>query len=297
MLNNLPFHFQKTLFRTAQYRFFILLLGLMGWGANRTLAASPEYFQQKVRYQIQVSLDPVHHVLNGHLRMDYTNQSTQALDRLVMHLHPNAYSSHRTAFGQQQIAGGSTRFRYAPDSLRGGMDSLNFRVNGQKLRWEFWHADTPDIATVFLNQPLLPGATLRLETPFRVRIPGDFSRMGHVGNQYQITQWYPKPAVYDTKGWHPLPYLDQGEFFSEFGSFEVDITVPEPYRVASSGDLQTLSEQIWLDSLARYAAGLDTFPPLKARQDSMNPAAAPTKTLRYTLEQAHDFAWFCAPDY
>ncbi|MFY8198002.1 MAG: hypothetical protein ACOVLA_00035, partial [Bacteroidia bacterium] len=93
------------------YRFLALILGLMGWGAQRTLGASPDYFQQKVRYQIQVSLDPVHHVLHGHLRMDYTNQSPQALDRLVMHLHPNAYSSTRTAFAQQQLAGGSTRFR------------------------------------------------------------------------------------------------------------------------------------------------------------------------------------------
>ena len=110
--------------------------------------AQADYFQQKVRYQIQVSLDPVHHVLNGHLSMDYTNQSPQVLDRLVMHLHPNAYSSYRTAFGQQQIAGGSTRFRYAPDSLRGGMDSLDFSSEGRSLRWEYWHTDTPDIATV-----------------------------------------------------------------------------------------------------------------------------------------------------
>ena len=275
----------------------LLFVALFVGIKSLTSFAQTDYFQQKVQYRIQVRLDPVKHTLHGRLVLDYTNQSPHSLDRLVMHLHPNAYSSHRTAFGQQQIAGGSTRFRYAPDSLRGSMDSLDFWSEGRSLRWEYWHTDTPDIATVFLNQPLLPGATLRLETPFRVRIPGDFSRMGHVGNQYQITQWYPKPAVYDTKGWHPLPYLDQGEFFSEFGSFEVDITVPEHYRVASSGDLQTPSEQIWLDSLARVASGLDSFPPLKARQDSINPAAAPTKTLRYTLEQAHDFAWFCAPDY
>lgn len=297
MLKYPPFLFQQALFRLVPYRFLALIFGLMGWGAQRMLAASPDYFQQKVRYQIQVSLDPVHHVLHGYLRMDYTNQSPQALDRLVMHLHPNAYSSTRTAFAQQQLAGGSTRFRFAPDSLRGGMDSLEFRVNGQKLRWEYWHADTPDIATVYLEQPLMPGTTLTLETPFRVRVPGDFSRMGHVGNQYQITQWYPKPAVYDTKGWHPLPYLDQGEFFSEFGAFEVEITVPAQYRVASSGDLQTPSEQRWLDSLAKHCAGLDSFPTLSMRGDSLNPLPSTTKTLRYVLDQAHDFAWFCAPDY
>ena len=74
MLKHLPFLFQTTHLRIARYQFFVLLLGLMGWGTNRTLAAAPEYFQQKLNYRIQVSLDPVHHVLHGRLSMDYTNQ-------------------------------------------------------------------------------------------------------------------------------------------------------------------------------------------------------------------------------
>ncbi|MBM3447089.1 MAG: M1 family metallopeptidase, partial [Bacteroidetes bacterium] len=72
-----------------------------------TSFAQTDYFQQKVQYRIQVRLDPAKHTLHGRLVLDYTNQSPHSLDRLVMHLHPNAYSSHRTAFGQQQIAGGS----------------------------------------------------------------------------------------------------------------------------------------------------------------------------------------------
>lgn len=57
-----------------------------------------------------------------------------------------------------------------------------------------------------------------------------------------MTQWYPKPAVYDNRGWHAMPYLDMGEFYSEFGNFDVTITLPSKYVVGASGVLQTASE-------------------------------------------------------
>ena len=105
-----------------------------------------------------------------------------------------------------------------------------------------------------LPQPLAPGASITITTPFRVKIPDSFSRFGHVGQSYQITQWYPKPAVYDQKGWHPMPYLDQGEFYSEFGSFDVRLTLPANYVVGATGVLQNPEEQQHLDSLAAATA-------------------------------------------
>src|SRR6185437_6741256 len=99
-----------------------------------------------------------------------------------------------------------------------------------------------DVSKLILPTPLAPGHTIRITTPFHEKIPFNFSRGGHVGNTYQITQWYPKPAVYDNKGWHPIPYLDQGEFYSEFGNFDVQITIPKDYIVAATGELQNVDE-------------------------------------------------------
>ena len=101
---------------------------------------------------------------------------------------------------------------------------------------------------------MAPGASVTITTPFRVKIPDSFSRFGHVEQSYQITQWYPKPAVYDRKGWHPMPYLDQGEFYSEFGTFDVRITLPANYTVGATGVLQNPEEQQRLDQLAAATA-------------------------------------------
>ncbi len=51
-------------------------------------------------------------------------------------------------------------------------------------------------------------------------------------------------------GWHQMPYLDQGEFYSEFGSYDVSITLPEDYVVGATGNLVTEEERIWLENKA-----------------------------------------------
>jgi hypothetical protein len=112
-----------------------------------------------------------------------------------------------------------------------------------------------------LPAPLLPGEKTIITTPFHVKLPYNYSRGGHDGQSYQITQWYPKPAVYDSKGWHAMPYLDQGEFYSEFGSFDVSITVPKNYVVAATGELQNGDEKEWLKTRSSFE-----WEPIKHKQ-------------------------------
>ena len=140
------------------------------------------------------------------------------------------------------------------------------------------------------------GQSIKVATPFKVKIPsGDISRMGYVGESFQITQWYPKPAVFDQNGWHQMPYLTQGEFYSEYGTFDVSITLPTNYVVCATVDLQTESEIEFLNVMAEKSqAKLD-----KADGDfnkggsSSFPASDSTlKTIRYTQKDIHDFAWF-----
>ncbi len=259
-------------------------------------AGAQTYFQQKVDTHIEVRLDDESHFLHGFETIGYTNNSPDTLRHIYLHLWPNAYSSDETRFTAQQVANRNTDFYFSKEEDRGYIDSLDIRIAGVQATPE--SADgLPDIARIDLPQPLLPGSSIKIETPFRVKIPLVFSRMGHKGQAYYISQWFPKPAVYDSKGWHPMPYSDQGEFFSEIGSYDVEITLPKNYVVMATGNCENAEENAWLDSLSKvpYLA-----PERPARQigkwrDSVNsfpPSSGEWKTLRFHEDNIHDFAWF-----
>ncbi len=205
------------------------------------LPAQKNYFQQEVNYTIKASLDDRQHSLSAEISMVYTNRSPDELGEIWMHCWPNAYASRRSAFARQKAGQQDGEFYFAPDSSMGGLKKLDFRVDGQQVKWSF-DPKNPDIARLQLPRPLAPGGSITISTPFELDIPASFSRLGHVGQSYQMTQWFPKPAVYDTRGWHPIPYLDQGEFYSEFGSFDVTLTLPANYVVGATGVLQNPEE-------------------------------------------------------
>ena len=216
------------------------------------IAQTKGSWQQEVNYTIKVTLDDQLLMLRGSEEVVYTNNSPATLNSLYIHLWPNAYKNKNTALAKQlMMSGKDYLFRNDPE-YQGFIDSLDFKADGTSVKLTY-DAKHIDIAVLTLNKPLAPGEKVVITTPFRVKLPsGEVSRMGHIGQTYQITQWYPKPAVYDEKGWHPMPYLNQGEFYSEYGSFDVSITLPEDYTVGSTGDLQTEREIKRLNLLAEY---------------------------------------------
>lgn len=243
------------------------------------------YFQQQVDHRIDVRLDDVGHFLHAHETFTYTNNSTTALDTIWIHLWPNAYREKHTALSDQLATNGDLDLHFATEQERGWIDSLDFRTDDVPLSWGI-HSQHIDIGWIKLRAPLAPGGTTSISTPFRVKIPdGKFSRLGHTGQAYYITQWYPKPAVFDANGWHAMPYLGNGEFYSEFGTFDVTITLPDNYTVGATGNLQNVDERERMNRLAE-----DIAPSEKSNDFPIS--SAKTKALHYTQDRVHDFAWF-----
>ncbi len=268
--------------------------------------AQQAYWQQRVDYQINISLDDKTKTLTGDETIHYTNNSPDTLYYIPFHLWANAFKNDRTAFSEQTVRQGNTAFYFSGEEQRGYINQLLFKVNDIAANTV---ADSlnVDIVKLILPQPLAPGQAIVITTPFHEKLPYNFSRGGYEGETFQVTQWYPKPAVYDSRGWHPIPYLDQGEFYSEFGDFDVRITVPQNYTIAASGNLQnedelerlkTLGKQnpeqqnnykLWQQSLRMQA-----IREKKPFEEVMPPSSTALKTLQYKLNNAHDFAWFAS---
>lgn len=260
------------------------------------LSVFPQYWQQKVDYSIDVTLQDQEKTLDGFEQITYQNNSPDTLSFIWFHCWPNAYKNDKTAYTDQSLANGNTRFYFSNKEQRGYINRLDFKVNNITAAVED-HPTYADIIRLVLPSPLLPGKAITITTPFHVKLPFNFNRGGYDGENFYIAHWYPKPAVYDKEGWHAMPMLEQGEFYSEFGDYDVQITLPENYAVAATGVLQDETEKEWLQQRAGF-----TWEPVKEKikikgvsKTITHPYPASStkmKTLHYQQEAVHDFAWF-----
>jgi hypothetical protein len=257
------------------------------------ITAQQNYFQQEVNYTINVTLNDATHELNAFEKIQYINKSTTSLEFIYFHLWANAYKNNETALAKQLLENGETKMYFAQSEDLGYIDSLNFLVNGQSIKWEF-EKEHIDICKLFLNSPIKPGDTITITTPFHIKLPSaKISRLGHIGQAYAITQWYPKPAVFDKDGWHPMPYLNQGEFYSEYGNYDVRITLPKNYVLAATGDrIEQTEEEQWLLSKVTETENLINNNIKNSALDEYPASSTEFKTIQFKQFRVHDFAWF-----
>lgn len=221
---------------------------------------------QRPQYTITAILDTSLHTLTGDIKITYTNYSYETLDKLGIHLWPNAYSSKSTALVDQMLLHKNVDlYRAKPESL-GSISGLNFTSSDQDIEMVIDSVHI-DIGWLVLTQPLRPSESITFSSPFIVKIPESFSRMGRADDTYQITQWYPHVAVYDENGWHTMPNLELGEYFNDFADYDVQLILPKNYIVGATG---VISSTIENDS---------------------------TTTWHFDAENVIDFAWFTSPDF
>ena len=276
--------------KTDTMKFVLLTLCLF---LSAALMAQSQYWQQELRYTIEAELNEKEKSITAFETIVYKNNSPHTLDFIWFHIWPNAYKHDSTAL-LTQIKNDAARSVKQSQAGKGSIEGIAFKVNDQPAQTEA-HPNPQyiDVIKLVLQEPLLPGDSISISTPFKVLLPPYFSRSGHAANQFMACQWYPKPAVFDESGWHEFPYLDMGEFYSEFADYSVSLTVPSSYVVAATGTLQTEQELKTYKSIgAKNTAE-------RRRRPALYETVFPNerKTLAYRAKHVPDFAWFADEDF
>lgn len=253
-----------------------------------SLHANDSYWQQEVSYQISVSLNESQKLLNGHQILYYHNNSPDTLRKIYFHLYQNAFRKGSYPDQRMRSEGNYRLANLKPEEE--GYCRV-FYIKGEKGVELPTYVDNT-IMAVDLKQPLLPGKTVRLEMDFTTKIGKAAYRIKARNGQFVVTQWYPKVCVYDRHGgWH----LDQHfghEFYGEFGTFRVEITLPADFIVGATGILLN-REEVLPDSLMKRLdiRNFKNKPVGEKATTIIHTGAGETKTWKYLAENVHDFAW------
>src|SRR5258706_8171983 len=87
------------------------------------------YWQQEVNYTIDLSLNDKDNTLNGFEKIEYINHSPDTLRFIWFHIWPNAYKNDKTAFSDQLLVNGNTKFYFSDKDQKGYINRLDFKVN------------------------------------------------------------------------------------------------------------------------------------------------------------------------
>ena len=264
------------------------------------------YWQNRADYIIDVELDTLSDIIMGKEIIKYTNNSPDEMDFLWLHMDQNIFKT--DSRGNAIIPLNGSRNGSRGQMLDGGLKiSAVQLITGKGRNKSISDADYEIYDTrmkVVLPEPLKSnGGTLSLKIDFSFLSPDYGSdRMGILrtdnGKVYTIAQWYPRMCVYDDlNAWNNLPYTGQGEFYLEYGDFNVNITAPSDHIVVCSGELLNPLETYTLDQLDRWAQAESSDEtvmirrPEEIKDPSTRPSGKKMTTWRFKIENARDVAW------
>jgi hypothetical protein len=252
---------------------------------------SPEQWTQRVDYEMDITLHADDHQYTGEQTLTYTNNSPDTLRTVYYHLYFNAFRP-TSMFAERHRHLPDPDGRTVPRIFNLGPDEQGWHKvrsltqDGQSVDYEI----TETIMEVDLAEPILPGESTTFDLAWKAQVPLQTRRSGRDSRgdriDFTMTQWFPKLAAYDERGWHANFYVNR-EYYAPFGSFDVEITLPTEYTIGATGLLQNPDEighgyDIEGNGTWRPADGLPD-------RDSL--------TWHFTAENVHNFAWSADPDY
>jgi hypothetical protein len=259
-----------------------VIIALTALLASAAAAAAQPLSPRNANYTIDVRLDTRAKTLTARETLVWTNITTAAATELQFHLYYNAWrNTDSTWMREHRLTSWWQAARVRRSSDFSAIDIASFRITGgaiapvdltHDMRFiapDDGNEDDRTVMAVALPAPVGPGQSVTIDIAFTAKIPRTFARTGYAGNYYFLGQWFPKIGVLDPSGrWNTHQFHVGTEFFSDFGIYDVRMTVPRGWPLAATG---------------------------QERERIDNPDG--TTTHRYYQEDVHDFAWTTSPDF
>ncbi|MDH3381280.1 MAG: M1 family metallopeptidase [Flavobacteriaceae bacterium] len=265
---------------------FLLISFVVFSGYSQTINKNrPSYWQQKVDYKIDIDMNVKTYQYTGKIKLVYTNNSPDILNKVYFHLYNNAFQPNSEMDIRSRTIEDPDRrvrdriFHLKPNEI-GYTNIKSLKQNGVPLNYKVQGT----ILEVDLNKPINPSTETVFDIEFEAQVPVQIRRSGRnnrEGVALSMAQWYPKMAEYDEEGWHADPYIGR-EFYGVWGDFDVTITIDKKYTLGGTGYLQNPQE---------IGHGYE---------DKSKPLLLPKgNTLKWHFKapNVHDFTWAADTDY
>ena len=234
-------------------------------------------------YTIDLTLDTDKKQVHASQEVVWKNISTIPVEELQFHLYYNAFKNSESTFMQE----GGSRGGLSVDGIENcgwGWVEVQSLVDSAGVELiegaEYIHPEDDNekdqtVLRVPLQTPVLPGESARFQMKWHSQVPKTMPRTGYNKEYYFMVQWFPKLGVYEPAGmrlakedgWNCHQYHASGEYYSDFGNYDVSINVPSDYVVGASGKLANKTEK------------------------------GKTTTWRYVIDDVIDFGWTASPKF
>ena len=280
---------------------------------NMDGSPGPDYWQQRVDYDIECTLDEINNRLDGTELITYYNQSPSSLNYLWLQLDENEHSSASDKHKMEQSTMKSIMSEQALRILEPWreLDKYGHKIhsvtdeNGDSLTYMIHQT----MMRIELPEPLMPGEQFSFRIKWHYYLidrinstswgRGGYEYFEKDGNSlYTIVQWYPRLCVYnDAAGWQNKQFVGRGEFALSFGNFIVKMTVPEDHIVGATGECINYPQVLNATQQKRWESAKTAEEPIEivtleeAEKAEKNKNKKGTKTWIYKADNVRDFAW------
>lgn len=268
------------------FLFFLLTAGFYSYSQQG-------YWQQRVKYSMDINMDVVTNKFTGKQKLEYTNNSPDTLHKLFYHLYWNAFQP-GSMMDNKSLFLGNARLNGQPDwdpRVKDRISKLtpdeigyqkigSLTINGVAQKFTIHET----IMEVNLTKPIAPKSTVIINMDFEAQVSKQIRRSGRDaanGVRYSMSQWYPKLCEYDRDGWDVTPYVER-EFYGVWGDFDVTINIDKTYMIGATGYLQNAQE-------IGYGYEKEGSKVTRAAGDKLK--------WHFNATNVHDFVWAADPEF